>query len=234
MSMNERLKTAFQQVKRRVAKKPYLWVTIAIFLGLIIIPVCIWVAFFVGDNGFVIIHTSLEVGDALGFYGSILAFISTGVLGLIAVMQNNRLQKLEEDVATRNNSCNIYIEYHDGYATNITKKLSNESLNPYPESTSYFNITIQNYSEPFLKKISIQFGDNTFCSHITLVKGLAKNVKIFLPQGFDVQALPTCKITFTSCYNVDTYGDFQLVVKQNPHIPEIRYYHFYGTNDVQK
>lgn len=148
--MNERLERAFQIVKQKVGEKPYLWATATTVIGLIIIPIFIWVSFLVGDNGFVIIHTSLSVGDALGFYGSVLAFIATGALGLIAVMQNNRLQTLETGVANRNNSCNIYVKHYEGYTT---KRLSNENESPYETSTSYFNITVENHSEPFLKKL---------------------------------------------------------------------------------
>ena len=69
-----------------------------------------------------------------------------------------------------------------------------------------------------------------FCSHLTLIKGIEKTVRINLPHGFSSNTFPVCKVIFTSCYDVNTYADFQLVVKENLYIPEIRHYHFYGTS----
>lgn len=47
-----------------------------------------------GDNGYVLICTSLEVGDALGFYGSLLTFIGTLFLGLLALWQNKKANEI--------------------------------------------------------------------------------------------------------------------------------------------
>ena len=231
--MNEILEKFWKDTKKRVTQKPYSWGTITAICSLIIIPIIIWVFFLIGDNGFVLINTSLEVGDALGFYSSVVASIATLILGVIAVMQNNRLQKLETDVANRNNSCSIYIKRHDGYRDGIAQELSNESENSYDKTKSYFNMTIENYSEAFLKKVTIQLGADVFCSHITLVKDMPKNVQIFLPKTFDLNTARTCKITFTSCYDIETYGEFELAVGNGMKIPEIHHYRFYGTNNVK-
>lgn len=51
-----------------------------------------------GDLGYVLINTSLGVGDALTFYGSILTFIGTVLLGAIALLQNNKLSVINNDL----------------------------------------------------------------------------------------------------------------------------------------
>jgi len=55
-----------------------------------------WLAYFIGDCGFVLIHISLTVGDVLGFYGSILAFLLTIALGALALWRNGKANKTNE------------------------------------------------------------------------------------------------------------------------------------------
>ena len=85
-----------------------------------------------------------------------------------------------------------------------------------------------------MKKFTIQFENEVFCNNLTLVKGASKAVKIFLPLDFDARTMPTCKVAFTSCYDVETHGDFQLVIEDDAYVPKIRYYHFYGTNKAHE
>ena len=225
--MSRMIEIICKKIGQRIKARPYLWTVLISLLGLIIVPLLIWIAFWYGDNYRIVINTSLTVGDALGFYASILASVATGALGIIAVMQNNRLQKLEMDIAAKNNSCSVYIENSQAH---IATRLSNDSEQPYKESGNYVQLLVTNHSESFLKKIQIQFNDHIFSSHLTLIKGDPKNIKIFLPHDFNANTLPICKVIFTSCYDVNTYADFQLVIKADPYRPETRYYHFYGTS----
>lgn len=66
------------------------FITILLFL----IPIMIWILYFFGDKGYVLIYTSLKVGDALGFYGSLLAFIGTLFLGILALWQNKKANEI--------------------------------------------------------------------------------------------------------------------------------------------
>ena len=94
--MNSWIENKAKRLFSKIKARPYLWGfwSAAILLS---IPIIVWLLYFIGDNYFVLMHTSLTVGDALGFYASLLAFVGTIVLGAIAVWQNLRLQKLEEN-----------------------------------------------------------------------------------------------------------------------------------------
>ena len=97
--MNEEEKRVLKGVDRFKATYPTFYKVIKIVVvGLIVYPVIIWSAYFLADNGFVLIRTSLGVGDAFGFYGSILAFIGTVLLGALALWQNNKLNKINNDL----------------------------------------------------------------------------------------------------------------------------------------
>ena len=54
--------------------------------------------YYIGDNYFIGINTSLGVGDALVFYGSLLAFLGTVSLGALALWQNNKLNILSKNM----------------------------------------------------------------------------------------------------------------------------------------
>lgn len=223
--MNDKLGWIYNGFFKRMKNKPYLWGTIIGVFCLILFPRAIDYAYYIGDMGFCILKTSLDVGDVLAYYGSVLASISTAILGAVAVLQNTRLQKLEEDTAAKSSSCNVYVKNCEKQ-TDIN--LSNEEKHEYKKSDIKLRLSIKNYSEPFLKKICIQFGDKTFTSHITLAKDEEKYISVFLPENFEFDLKNSCKIIFTSCYNVETNGDF-LVVKYDEYEAEIKYYHFYGT-----
>ena len=77
-------------------KTIYSWVISSIVIFLFIIPLAIWTAYWIGDSGHVWIHTSLTVGDALGFYSAIISSIATIFLGAVAVYQTNRANKIAE------------------------------------------------------------------------------------------------------------------------------------------
>ena len=214
-----------KKIYQEMREKPYKGFMWAI-LFVVIIPGVIWMAYWVGDNYFILINTSLSVGDALGFYGSILSFVSTTILGIIAVWQNIRLQKLEEDTLAKNNSCNIYLENSSEYSGIY---LSHDGAENYEPSKTSFLITIHNCSESFLKEMEINFNGVIFHSNLTIKNNDSKDCRIFLPTSYD---LDNCQnfvneIVFTSCYDVKTYGDFKL--KKDENVLEIKQYHFYGT-----
>lgn len=231
--MNSWIEIKAKRLFSKIKARPYLWGfwSAAILLS---IPIIVWVLYFIGDNYFVLIHTSLTVGDALGFYASLLAFVGTIVLGAIAVWQNLRLQKLEENASIRDRSCNILLE---NFTDEIKQwsQLSHEGPEEYPASTAFIRIKAKNFSDAFLKAISIQFDniDVVFTSHVTIANGEYKYLKIMLPVGVGVAGDTKCKITFISCYNIKTYGDFSTYFETGSCKAKIKHYHFYGNQDVK-
>lgn len=101
--MNEKIKRKCESVLEKAKKEPYkygFWCIAALFL----IPGLIWILYFFGDNIGILINTSLTVGDALGFYATLLSFIGTVVLAGAALWQNHsfRLEsRRKEEYAIR-------------------------------------------------------------------------------------------------------------------------------------
>lgn len=97
--MNDKEKQIINNLKALRMDYPMIYKYIkSVVIVIIILPILIWGTYFVGDCGFVLINTSLEVGDALTFYGSILAFIGTILLGALALWQNNKLNLINNDL----------------------------------------------------------------------------------------------------------------------------------------
>lgn len=65
-----------------------------IIIILFFIPLIIWISYFIGDRGYILIYTSLNIGDALGFYGSVLSFIGTVSLGIVALWQGHKANQI--------------------------------------------------------------------------------------------------------------------------------------------
>lgn len=90
-------------VKEKIKNAPYLFAFITALI-ILLIPMIIFLLYFMGDNFRVLVYTSLSVGDALGIYGSLLSFIGTVLLGYIAIWQNdkaNRINKRLTDIEER-------------------------------------------------------------------------------------------------------------------------------------
>lgn len=65
-----------------------------ICLFLFIIPTIIFISYFIGERGYVLIYTNLSIGDALSFYGSVLSFLGTISLGIVALWQNHKANQI--------------------------------------------------------------------------------------------------------------------------------------------
>ena len=89
--MNECLKNICQNIAQRAKQRPYKWGFWCLFVLLFLIPSIIWLSYLAGDYGLVFIRTSLEVGDALGFYGTLLSFAGTVALSFLALWQNRQI-----------------------------------------------------------------------------------------------------------------------------------------------
>lgn len=92
--MNEKLKELCESITQHIRRAPYKWGFWCVTITFILIPLLIWILYFIGDNCRILINTSLSVGEALGFYGASLAAIGTIALGVVSIIQNNRATQL--------------------------------------------------------------------------------------------------------------------------------------------
>lgn len=97
IKMDECLKNLCKSIVQRVKQKPYKWGFWFIFVVLIFIPTIIWLVYLLGDYGVVLIHTSLGVGDALSFYGTVLTFAGTVALSALALWQNKQIARKSQE-----------------------------------------------------------------------------------------------------------------------------------------
>lgn len=103
--MNDKEKQIVNNLKVLRMDYPMIYKYIkSIVVVIIVLPILIWGTYFVGDCGFVLIKTSLGIGDALTFYGSILAFIGTVLLGALALWQNKKANEINERLLNLENS----------------------------------------------------------------------------------------------------------------------------------
>lgn len=192
-----------------------------------------------------VVVSSFNYEKAFSIYVEWFAAFCTILLGIVAATQNNRLQALEERADNRQNSCNIYIEnnnedsvldlfniesYEDKDETRI---LSNKSKE-YAGEWKYISFTMENYSNAFLKEIDIFFGDIHFNSNVTLIEHKKQKFAVNIPKSLEDNKEHICKIVFTSCYNVKTYGSFNIFMpvreyEEEMDMVDIYNYSFYGT-----
>ena len=92
--MNEKLKELCESITQHIRRAPYKWGFWCVTITFILIPLLIWILYFIGDNCRILINTSLSVGEALGVYGASLAAIGTIALGVVSIIQNNRATQL--------------------------------------------------------------------------------------------------------------------------------------------
>ena len=173
------------------------------------------------------------------YYIELLSAVGSVFLGLIAILQTQKLQKLEENADNRANSCNIYIENgkinptDEFFGADNTTILKYSGDGKYESSFDYIAIYIENYSDAFLKEIDIFFDKIRFHTNLTIVKDKKEIYMIRIPKSLKPETECDCKLVFTSCYNVKTYGSFKIIplVETNEGYDQIFIYgyNFYGT-----
>ena len=173
------------------------------------------------------------------YYIELLSAVGSVFLGLIAILQTQKLQKLEENADNRANSCNIYIENgkinptDEFFGIDNTVMLEHSGNGKYESSFDYIAIYIENYSDAFLKEIDIFFDKICFHTNLTIAKDKKEIYLIRIPKSLKPETECDCKLVFTSCYNVKTYGSFKIIplVETNEGYDQIFIYdyNFYGT-----
>lgn len=94
--MDNWVKSKTQSIWAKIKLKKYLYGFWCLIV-LLFVPTTIWLAYYLGDCGYVLIKTSLSVGDALGFWGAFLTFLGTAGLGALAIWQNHKIQNLNNE-----------------------------------------------------------------------------------------------------------------------------------------
>ena len=98
MKFEDKLRQKCKGIIENIKENPYTWGFSTIIL-LVVLPLIIWICYFIGDCGFILIRTSLTIDGFWVLYGSFLAFLGTVALGALALWQNKRYQ-------TENNKLN--------------------------------------------------------------------------------------------------------------------------------
>lgn len=91
MKFEKWLQQKCDKIIKFVKRRPYTS-TFSLLFVLSFIPLIVWLCYFIGDCGFVLVKTSLTIDGYLGFYGAFLAFLGTVALSTIALWQNRVYQ----------------------------------------------------------------------------------------------------------------------------------------------
>lgn len=193
---------------------------VSAFIFAVCIPFLINEAYKVGE-GYTV---AWNAGDMLAFYGAILTFAGTSFLSYVALKQNERLLKIEENREMSENACDIMIFYDNSDA--CSKELSNDLDFHFSESKR-LHFSIENYSNAVLRGIRFEFDNDVFESSLVLTKNNPKSFFVKLPEYCTQDSL--VKVTYISCNNVKTYADFKLnSIDGNKNLFSKKHYHYYG------
>ena len=94
--MNEWIKKLCESITRRAKQKPYKWGFWFIFITLFLVPMLIWGGYLLGEYGHILFYTGLKAGEALGAYTSLLTFLGTSTLSILAIWQNKKIEEKAE------------------------------------------------------------------------------------------------------------------------------------------
>lgn len=97
---NEEEKKLLEKFNDLKEKYPNIYKKIKSYLiGLTAVPIIIWLLYFIGDCGFVLIKTSFTVGDAIGAYVTLLGAIATivAVVSTILYTTNSEIDRRNYD-----------------------------------------------------------------------------------------------------------------------------------------
>ena len=137
--LNEHVKKLIGKLSDKVRDKPYGCGCLGI-ATIFLIPVVIWVLYFIGDQGYVLINTSLAVGEALGFYGTFITFLGTMSLTALVIWQSHQnrkkdeayralLDRFERDKYMPKFNCSFILVNHANFSTIIRLTVKNDSSN---------------------------------------------------------------------------------------------------------
>ena len=206
---------------------------------LLLVPFVFLFGIYCMDQSSFWLNNKFQYEKMIEYYIDLLSVLGSIFLGLIAILQAQRLQRLEESADSRANSCNIYIENgkinptDEFFGADNTTILKYSGDGKYESSFDYIAIYIENYSDAFLKEIDIFFDKICFHTNLTIVKDKKDIYLIRVPKSLKAETECDCRLVFTSCYNVKTYGSFKIIplveTKEGYDQIFIYDYNFYGT-----
>ena len=209
------------------------------FYVLLLLPLSFMPLILCLAKGTFIVNGKLQWIVIIDYYIELLSAVGATFLGVVAISQTQTIQKLEENADNRANSCNIYIENgkinptDEFLGIDNTVMLEHSGNGKYESSFDYIAIYIENYSDAFLKEIDIFFDKICFHTNLTIAKDKKEIYLIHIPKSLKPETECDCKLVFTSCYNVKTYGSFKIIplVETNEGYDQIFIYdyNFYGT-----
>jgi hypothetical protein len=95
-SFENKFEDLFNRLKCSSLKHKYTLMFCIPILVIFIVPIIIWILYFIGDNYVIMINTSLKVGEALTFYATMLVGSGTLILSFIAVRQNIKANEINK------------------------------------------------------------------------------------------------------------------------------------------
>lgn len=144
-----------------IGKHKWLWIALSILL-LVVVPVIIWLVYYR-------IGQPISSGDMLSYYGAVLSFIGTVFLGLLALYQNDIIQKnadereelLKNQEIERNQPrFSISKKGSDSALTSIECEIINISEN-HASNITIKRATVETIdTEEIIKEIEINFSTN--------------------------------------------------------------------------
>ena len=94
-----------KKTSKKWYKKIWVWLIISVSIIIIVFGVPLAINYFY--TKVIWFHTDWNGGSALQFYGTILSFFSTALLGVIAIYQNNRANEVNKSIMAMNSKKQI-------------------------------------------------------------------------------------------------------------------------------
>ena len=154
----------------------------------------------------------------------ILSLLTTFFLGIIAYLQNCNLMKIEESRNKISNSSVIIIQNTSVDSVQSPVLLTNEEECSYIENKCKIEMEITNKSDAVLNSVTLSFKSGKFKSHLIMAKDDYKVLHIPIPE--QCKEDDTVKITYESCYGMETYGSFKIANKNKQGYFKIKHYHY--------
>lgn len=196
-------------------KYPKIWKKLKRFAKIvIIIPIAIWLFYYLADLGMYTVRTSLTVGAALSTYASFLAFSGSIILSSLALYQN---RKIKEASAERQMGI-LRLKGKLSYSSNILFRYNTEIMSTPSHVKSYdadvemnsekkLSFVIENFSDVPLQQMKVNFGENSVVYHISLHKEQSSYIQLDIPKQ---KLYGYCEVEFLSCYGVKSYAKFDM------------------------
>lgn len=169
-------------IKKRPRKLILTWIVPCIFILFFGIPYVINQLYGLNDG----YYTLWDAPDVLSFYGSVLSFLGTVILGAIAVWQNKNANEINKKLLDKelNESCSFATVLSVDWKSTIMNGCTTRFENLHSmESTNVMyieNVPIDDYKDRHFVEYLFRFTlENTSNSKIKSAKIISKSIKVF-------------------------------------------------------